>query len=87
MLDERAVLQFAHCLLQLGLGVHHDRPVPGDRLFDRFPGHQQKPDAGLAGLHRSEIAIDNRGIGKSTVVRELGYYLHQTHGQAIGNAM
>ena len=30
--DERPVAQVHHRLADLGLGVHHDRPVPGDRL-------------------------------------------------------
>jgi hypothetical protein len=35
-LDERSAAQLADGLLQLGLGVHHDRAVPGDRLLERL---------------------------------------------------
>src|SRR6267142_4343620 len=38
VLDEGPVIQLRDRLLQLGLGVHHDRPVPGDRLLDRLAG-------------------------------------------------
>ena len=44
-LDERPVAQLGDGLLQLVLGVHDDRPVPGDRLLDRLAGHQQEADA------------------------------------------
>ena len=60
-----AVAQLAHRLLQLGLRVHHDRPVPGDRLLDRLAGHQQEADALLAGLHRDLVAAvehDERAV-------------------------
>src|SRR5258708_637398 len=43
-------------LLQLGLGVHHDRPVPGDRLADRLAGDKQEPDALVAGLDGNVVA-------------------------------
>src|SRR5262245_39719974 len=56
MLDKRAVLQLGNGLLQLGLGVHHDRPVPGDRLLDRLARDQQEADALVARLHRDLIA-------------------------------
>jgi hypothetical protein len=36
LLDEGAVVQLGEGLPQLGLGVHHDRAVPGDRLLDRL---------------------------------------------------
>ena len=35
-LDEGSVAQFGDRLLQLGLRVHDDRTVPGDRLLDRL---------------------------------------------------
>jgi hypothetical protein len=34
--DERAPAQFVVGLLQFGFGVHHDRPVPGDRFLERL---------------------------------------------------
>src|SRR5579864_8123351 len=56
LLDERAGVQLVEGLLQLGLGVHDDRAVPGDRLADRLAGDQQKADAVVAGLHRRLVA-------------------------------
>jgi hypothetical protein len=55
-LDERAVPEFVHRLNQLLLRVHHDRPVPGDRLGDRPAGNQQETDAAFARLHRHLVA-------------------------------
>ena len=37
-------------------GVHHDRPVPRDRLFERPSRHEQEPDALVAGRHRDLVA-------------------------------
>src|ERR1039457_5532855 len=54
--DKAAVLQLAHGLLQLSLRIHHDRPVPRHRLFERFAGNQQKPDALRAGLDHDLVA-------------------------------
>ena len=48
--------QLADGLLQLGLRVHDDGPVPGDRLLDRLARNQQEADALLAGLNRDLIA-------------------------------
>src|SRR5262245_24379697 len=56
VLDEGAVAQLAHRLLQLGLRVHHDRAVPGDRLLDRLARDQEKAGALLAGLDRHLVA-------------------------------
>ncbi len=56
MLDERAALQFCHCLSQLLLGVHDDRTVSRCRLLNRLAGHQEKTDAFLAGLNGNLIA-------------------------------
>src|SRR6266436_8068829 len=56
LLDERAVVQLGERLLKLGLGVHHDRPVPRNRFLDRFAGDQQEADSLFAGLHRHLIA-------------------------------
>ena len=44
-LDETAAAQFGHHLLDLGLGVHDDGAVPGDRLADRLAGNQEEADA------------------------------------------
>ncbi len=54
--DERPVAQLGDGLLELGLRVHDDGPVPGDRLPDRPSRHQKEPDALLAGLDRHLIA-------------------------------
>src|SRR5580700_5854050 len=56
LLDERAGPQLGKSLLQFGLRVHHDRPVPGDRLLDRLAGDEEKADALFAGLHRDLVA-------------------------------
>src|SRR5215471_20763040 len=56
VLDEGAVAQLGDGLLQLGLGVHHDRPVPGDGLLDRLARDQQETDALLARLHGDLVA-------------------------------
>jgi redox-sensitive bicupin YhaK (pirin superfamily) len=57
VLFEGAVVELGHRLLQLCLGVHHDRAVPGDRLLDGLARNQEKPDAVLAGLHRHLVAL------------------------------
>src|SRR5262245_16621747 len=49
-------MQLGHCLLQFGLSIHHDWPVPGDWFLDRFSGHQQETNAVLACLHRDLVA-------------------------------
>ena len=54
--DKRAAAQLGERLLQLGLSVHHDRAVPGDRLRDRLAGNQQETNAFVAGLHRDLVA-------------------------------
>src|SRR5262245_36773308 len=51
LLDERAVLKLEDRLPQLLLRVHHDRPVPGDRLLERLSRDQQEPDSLIPGLH------------------------------------
>src|SRR5580704_8717399 len=48
--------QLTERLLQLGLRVHHDRPMPGDGLFDRFARHQKEANSLIAGLHRYLVA-------------------------------
>src|SRR2546430_1837945 len=68
LLDERAFVQFGEGLLQLGLGVHHDRAIPGDRLLDRLARDQEEPDALLAGLDRHLVAAieqHERAISRS----------------------
>lgn len=56
VLDERAVLQFVECLLQLVLSVHDDRPVPCDRLFNRLAGNQQKANPFRPRLHHDFVS-------------------------------
>src|SRR5262245_53812346 len=56
LLDERPVLQLAIRAPQFVLSVHHDRPVPRDRLLDRLAGDEQETDALLARLHGDLVA-------------------------------
>src|SRR5215471_1682155 len=56
VLDKGASVQFGNRLLQFGLGVHHDRPIPGDWFLDRLAGDKQEADALLAGLNRDLFA-------------------------------
>ena len=57
LLDEGALLKLGDRLPELLLRVHDDRSVPRHRLFDRLAGHEQEPDALVAGLHRHFIAV------------------------------
>ena len=57
MLDEGSVPVLVKCMLQLFIGVHHDRAIPGDRLADGFAGYEQKPDWFFRGCDRNVIAI------------------------------
>src|SRR3954466_5893522 len=50
MFDEGSIAKLRNGLLQFGLRVHHDRAVPGDRLFERLARNQKKSDALVAGL-------------------------------------
>src|SRR2546429_4939298 len=45
VLDEGAVAQLADGGLKLGLGVHHDGTIPGDRLLDRLAPYPHGADA------------------------------------------
>src|SRR5262245_53719446 len=69
--DECSVAEFVERLLKLLFAVHHDRAVPGNRLFQRPPRYEQEPDALVARLNRYLVAIveqDQRpvaqGIGR-----------------------
>src|SRR5437763_657058 len=55
--DEGAALKVRNGLTDLILRVHHDRTVPGNRLLEWLPGHQQEADAFVAGLHRHLVAV------------------------------
>ncbi len=55
-LDEGPVAEVVDRLLKFGVGVHHDRTIPSDRLLEQLPGHQQKPDAFLACLDSDLVA-------------------------------
>src|SRR5262249_4647765 len=64
-LDKCPAAQFGNSLLQLRLGVHYDRPVPGHRLLDRLARHQQETDALFASLHGDLVAYikqDERAV-------------------------
>jgi hypothetical protein len=49
--DERALLQFDYCLLELSRVVHDNRSVPGYRLFDRLSRHKQEANPFRPGVH------------------------------------
>ena len=64
-LDERARAHLGDGLPQLVFRVHHDRPVPRHRLFDRLARHEQEADAVFARLHGHFVAAieqDERSI-------------------------
>ena len=70
--NERALLQFLHGRLQLGLRVHDDRSVPGDRLPDWLAADQQlhHEQAGSAyqvcralGVEPTELQVASSGCG------------------------
>src|SRR6201996_9278431 len=72
--DKRPLPELGEGLLQLGLRVHHDRAVPGDRLLDRLAGDEQEADALFAGLHRHFVAAieqNERAIAGSFAPHEL----------------
>src|SRR5262249_10552699 len=63
--DERPLPEVGDGLFEFGLRVHHDRPVPGDRLADWFAREEEETDALLAGLSGDLIATiedDERAI-------------------------
>src|SRR5262245_56571670 len=55
-LDKSPIPQLARCLLQLGLRVHNDGPVPGDGFLKGLARHEQEAHAFLAGLHSDLVA-------------------------------
>src|SRR6185369_7491134 len=64
-LDKRPSLIFLECNLQLLLGVHHDRAVPGYRLPQRLAGDKQETHrlVGRRHLHRSAGMLEqNHGF-------------------------
>src|SRR5260370_5643732 len=68
VLDERAVVQLGGRLFQLRPGVHHDRPVPRDRLLNRLTGDQKEANAFLPGLNRyfvAAIKYDEGAVSRS----------------------
>ena len=64
---EPAALEVVERLLDLGAGVHDERPVPGDRLADRLPAEQQHLHAAGArvltarGFHGERVAAAEHG--------------------------
>ena len=44
-------MKFLESLPELFLSIHHDGSVPSDRLLERLPGNQQKPNSVIAGLN------------------------------------
>ena len=62
-LQEGAFTQLSEGLLKLLLGIHDDRTVPGDRLFERFAGNQEEANAIFSGLHRNFVATIEKDEG------------------------
>ena len=55
-LQESAFAQLSEGLLKLLLGIHHDRAVPGYRLFEWLARNQEEANAIFSGLHRNFVA-------------------------------
>src|SRR5271166_5059190 len=55
-LQECPPLKVLECLLELLLGVHHDRSVPRDGFLKRFSREEEKPDPFVTRLHRNVVA-------------------------------
>src|SRR4030095_4851414 len=63
LLDERAAVELVECPLKFCSRVHHNRTIPGDRLFDRLAGDEQEPDSFITGLHRDLVTAVEEGQG------------------------
>src|SRR5207302_2384368 len=55
-LEECSFLEFVERLLELLLGVHHDGPVPGDRLLEGLARDEEEADSVGAGLDDDLVA-------------------------------
>src|SRR5258708_3632902 len=55
-LEERPPFKLVERLPELLLRVHHDRPIPRDRLLERLARDQQEADTIVAGLYREFVA-------------------------------
>jgi hypothetical protein len=63
LLDERSVANLGECLLDLALGVHHDRAIPGNRLLDRLADAGRPTKTGLsknAAITLAEVGVDKK---------------------------
>src|SRR5215469_3010799 len=56
LFQECSFPKFLICLLELGLCVHYDWPIPGDGLLEWFSRDEQKPNSFISGLDRYLIA-------------------------------
>jgi len=92
--DEGPVVQIAHRLLQFGAGVHHDRPVPSHRLFNRRARDQEEAHTFRPGLNRHLIAgakADERAVARHIAdvdlfAADLFLKQHARGGRGIGES-
>src|SRR5262249_50784929 len=66
--DEGAALELLERDAKLFLGVHHDRPLPCDRLADRASRYEQKPDRLRLGADGDDVA---RAEGHEVAIADL----------------
>lgn len=72
-------------------GIVTGRDIPQSRLTDQATRGFDLPWSGVSGMlhgiRKGEITLvtAGSGIGKSTLVREMAYHLHQAHGLCVGN--
>src|SRR6266704_121022 len=84
-LDERPAPELVVGVRQLFLGVHHDRPLPGDRLLERLSRDQQEPHPLLARVHRDLVAGVEQDEGAvPRFLRALAARIASTGRDAIG---
>ncbi len=57
MLDKSAGAEFGKGSAQLLIGIHNDRPAPGDRFIERLSMHQEKSQFTLSGTNLDGIAF------------------------------
>jgi hypothetical protein len=65
---EFPVAQVVEALLNLLVGVHHDRSAPGDRLIDALPGEQDSRAGGVA-LDGERAGLAGGGVEADDLLR------------------